>query len=138
MIFSGVLVLSAGLFLPGQSARDELGMLQGEWVLLETADAKRTDPGADSICMVISDQTMTMLFSGVETNRGSLVLGFTRGVRTIDMKFANGRVVLGVYELIGDMLTFCVSEPRNARPGSLAPRGSQWVEKWKRIPPGHE
>ena len=134
MIASGVMVLS-GLFLPAQNARDNLAMLQGEWVLLETADAKRTDPGADTIRMVIKDQTVTMFFSGLETNRGNIALGATREIRSIDMKFANGRMVLGVYELSGDVLTVCVAEAGNHRPRSFIPRGGQWVEKWKRAAP---
>ena len=128
------MVLS-GLFLPAQNARDNLAMLQGEWMLLETADAKRTDPGADTIRMVIKDQTVTMFFSGLETNRGNIALGATREIRSIDMKFANGRMVLGVYELSGDVLTVCVAEAGNHRPRSFIPRGGQWVEKWKRAAP---
>ena len=135
MIASSILVLSAGLFLPAQNARDNLAMLQGEWVLLETADAKRTDPGADTIRMVIKDQTVTMFFSGLETNRGNIALGPTREIRSIDMKFANGRMVLGTYQLSGDVLTICVAEAGNQRPSNLIPRGSQWVEKWKRAAP---
>jgi uncharacterized protein (TIGR03067 family) len=138
MSFSGALMLSAGLILPVQNARDDLAMLQGEWVLLETADVKRSDPGADSIRMVVKDRTLTMLFSSATTNRGTIVLGSNREIRTLDMRFANGRMVLAVYVLTGDVLTICVAEAGNARPESLIPRGSQWVEKWKRITPLHE
>lgn len=129
-----MIFLALALFLPAQNGREDL--LQGEWVLVETADAKRTDPGADSIRMIIQGKTMTMLFAGLETNRGTLVLDQTR--KTMDMTFANGRKVLGVFELTGDVLTICVAEAGNSRPGSLSPRGGQWREKWKRVQPGHE
>src|SRR5260370_8303365 len=104
---------------------------------METADAKGPDRGAEAIRMVIKRYTMTMLFGGLETNRGTMALGLSKGVRIIDMKFANGKSVLGVYELAGDLLTICVAEGGNARPGSLAPPGTQLLQKWKRADPQH-
>src|SRR5713226_6914051 len=100
-----LLVLAANL-LPSQSREEskELAMLQGEWALMETADAKGPDRGAEAIRMVIKRYTMTMLFGGVQTNRGTMALGLSKGARIIDMKFANGRSVQGVYELAGDLL----------------------------------
>jgi hypothetical protein len=56
-------------------------------------------------------------------------------MRTIDMKFANGRMVLGIYDLSGDVLTICVAEAGHHRPAGMIPRGSQWVERWKRVVP---
>ncbi len=133
------LVLAANwLTIQSREESQDLATLQGEWALMETADAKGPDRGAEAIRMVIKRYTMTMLFGGLETNRGTMALGLSKGVRIIDMKFANGKSVLGVYELAGDLLTICVAEGGNARPGSLAPRGTQWLEKWKRAQPGHE
>jgi uncharacterized protein (TIGR03067 family) len=134
MLVSGTLALC--LFLPVQNTRDDPATLQGEWVLVETADARRTDPGADSIRMIIQGETMTMFFAGTQTNRGTLVVDPSR--KTLDMTFANGRKVLAVFELSGDVLTLCVAEAGNSRPATLNPRGGQWREKWKRVPSGHD
>jgi uncharacterized protein (TIGR03067 family) len=135
-----VLALSALLFPPMQTGEDraDLDRLQGEWTLLETADAKRVDRGADDIRMVITNRTITLLFGRLETNRGTMVIGQAKGARTIDMKFANGRTVLGLYELSGDVLTICVADAGNSRPERLAPTRRQWLEKWKRVQPRNE
>jgi len=137
---AAVLALCATLFLPMQAGaeRAALDRLQGEWALAETADAQRVDPGADSIRMVISNKTITMLFGRLETNRGTMVVGQSKGARTIDMKFGNGRTILGIYELAGDLLTICVADTGNSRPERLAPTRRQWLEKWKRVRPTNE
>jgi uncharacterized protein (TIGR03067 family) len=111
----------------------DLNNLQGEWILLASADENRPERGDDSIRMVIKNQTMTMLFAGLETNRGTFFLGRAKTAGNIDMTFGNGKSVLGIYELTGDILTICVAEAGNCRPVSLAPKGSQWQEKWKRV-----
>jgi len=137
---AAVLALSTTLFLPLQAGeeRADLDRLQGEWMLVETADAKRVDPGADSIRMVITDKTITMLFGRVETNRGTIVIGRAKSFSTIDMKFANGRTVVGIYEVAGNLLTICVADAGNSRPERLAPTRRQWLEKWKRVQPTNE
>ena len=134
MNFSAILVV--GVAILGQ-ARDSLG-LEGEWTLLATADEMRSECGSDSIRMVIKNQTVTMLFAGMETNRGSFVLGRAKTAGHIDMTFANGKSVLGVYELAGDTLIICIAEAGNPRPIGLAAKGSQWQEKWKRVRPGND
>jgi len=137
---AAVLALSTTLFLPLQASeeRADLDRLQGQWALVETADTQRVDPGADSIRMVITDKTITMLFGPLETNRGTMVLGQSKGAKTIDMKFGNGRTVLGIYELADDVLTICVADAGNNRPERLAPARRQWLEKWKRVRPANE
>jgi len=137
---AALLVLSALLF-PSMQAGEEradLDRLQGQWTLVETADAQRVDRGADDIRMVITNKTITMLFGRLETNRGTLVIGQAKGFGTIDMKFANDRTVLGIYELAGDVLTICVADAGNSRPERLAPTRRQWLEKWKRVQPANE
>jgi uncharacterized protein (TIGR03067 family) len=140
MIPAAVLALSASLFLPLQAGEDraDLDRLQGQWTLLQTADAKHVDSGADDIRMVITNKTITMLFGRLETNWGTMVLGQANGAKTIDMRFGNGRTVLGIYELAGDMLTICVADAGNSRPERLAPTRRQWLEKWKRVQPRNE
>jgi uncharacterized protein (TIGR03067 family) len=99
------------------------------------ADMARTDWGDDGIRMAIKGHEIVATFAGLTTNRGILKAGLLKGVQTIDMKFANGRAVQGICELDGDTLTICLDEAGRGRPGTLAPTGTQWVEKWKRAQP---
>src|SRR5262249_25761257 len=57
----------------------DVDRLRGEWALVETADTHCVDPGADSIRMVITTKTITMLFGRLETNRGTMVIGQSKG-----------------------------------------------------------
>ena len=107
--------------------------LQGEWVLLETADQHRTDRGGDSIRMLIRGNEITLSFGEVATNRGTFTVGVANRVKVIDFKFANGRSVQGIYELRGEILTMCVDDAAKGRPNTFLPHGTQWVEKWKRV-----
>jgi uncharacterized protein (TIGR03067 family) len=131
--------MSVVLVLKGLAGQDGLAgrleKLQGEWVLLQTADEKHTDRGDDSIRMHIDGNSVTMTFQGLKTQEGTLKLDPCRNGQ-IDMNLADGRVVKGKYELSGDGLTFCFDECGKSRPDALSPRNSQWLEKWKRAAKG--
>src|SRR5262245_18884170 len=94
------LLFPAGEERPGRQ-RDEL---QGRWLLVETADRAGVDQGDDSIRMAVTGNEVVMTFAGLTTNRGTFKAGLLNGVRTIDMEFANGRAVQGIYKLDGDTL----------------------------------
>lgn len=123
---------------PSPQGRDklpkDLEALQGEWSLVETADQRRTDPGDDAIRMIVRGSRLTLKFGAVITNRGTLSLG-AGTLPAIDMKFDNGRSVVGVYEVTGASLRICVTESGQRRPESLVPQGSQWLETWKHRKP---
>jgi uncharacterized protein (TIGR03067 family) len=106
--------------------------LEGEWVLLETSDEKRVDPGDDNIRMLIKGSDVTMKFVELTTNRGTVHVGDAKRVTTLAMKFNNGKAVHGVYRIRGDVLIICVEDVGNARPDGATPKGTQWAEKWKR------
>jgi len=134
------LVVLAGLLLAADtpSAQDgaaELDQLRGEWRLVSTADEKRTDEGSDQFTMSIQGGGKVVLKVGeLTTNHGSLTLSLSGMVRGMDLKLANGKSVLGVYERHGDELAICFDDAANGRPAGMAPKGTQWLEKWKRTP----
>ena len=139
MAIQPILAVAAGLFLAFQSGEarpgKQLDELQGQWLLVETADTARVDRGDDSIRMTIKGNEIVTTFAGLTTNRGAFKAGLLNGVTTIDMEFANGRAVQGIYQLDGDTLTICIDEADRGRPSTLAPSGTQWMEKWKRAQP---
>jgi uncharacterized protein (TIGR03067 family) len=120
----------------GERENRQLGRLQGEWSLVETADENRTDRGNDRIRMVIRGNEVTLGFGGLPTNQGTLEIGHLQQVGTIDLKFADGKSFKGVYELNAALLTICFDTSERGRPPSLLPRGTQWLEKWRRVNPG--
>jgi len=63
---------------------------------------------------------------------GEFRLGAAGKFKTVDLKLEDGQTLLGVYELKGDEVTFCFSESGKPRPAGVAPKGSQWSERWKR------
>jgi hypothetical protein len=67
--------MSVVLVLQGLAGQDGLAggleKLQGEWVLLQTADEKHTDRGDDSIRMHIDGNSVTMTFQGLKTHQSS-------------------------------------------------------------------
>jgi hypothetical protein len=90
--------------------------------LASTADEKHTDPGCDESRMVVAAD------GGVAFVLGGKLL-------TLDLKLADGRTLLGVYEQTGDELVVCFAEGGKERPAASAPKGSQWSETWKRVKP---
>src|SRR4051794_21563180 len=101
---------------PGGEPRPmALAQLQGEWVLLGTADAHRPEVGSPNIRMVIKGTQVTMTFFGKVTNEGTVTLG---PGKALDMHFDNGTAVQGVHVLRDDVLTMCFADAGQARPTS--------------------
>jgi uncharacterized protein (TIGR03067 family) len=116
-------------------ATPSLGKLPGEWVLVSTADEKRVGPGSEDCKMRIgTDGRVTLLLGERVTNRGTVTVKRSGKVDLMDLKLTTG-LVLGVYELKGDELLICCDEPGKARPGRMKPKGSQWLERWRRVKP---
>lgn len=132
-----LLTVSVGLLLTVDNRKErtakELDKLKGEWVLVETVDEKRPHRGDDSIRMVIEGKAVTMKLHGLTTNQGTIEIKFSERATLIDMRFGAGTIWRGRYELDGDQLTLCFDEAGNKRPNSLAPKGTQWIEKWRRV-----
>jgi uncharacterized protein (TIGR03067 family) len=125
------LVISNPIYRDRQRQSRPLDPLQGEWLLLETADQHRSDRGDAEIRMRIQGDDVTMMFGEVTTNQGTIALGTSNVLKTIDFKLANGRTVLGIYQIERDVLTICADDAVNGRPVTFAPQGKQWVERWK-------
>jgi uncharacterized protein (TIGR03067 family) len=111
----------------------EVGKLKGEWVLVSTADEKRTSPGSDDCKMVIDANGRVVLKLGARTtNRGTIKLSRSGKVNLVDLKLTTG-LFLGIWELSGDELVICFSAAGKPRPAALKPKGSQWQERWRRV-----
>ena len=137
-----VVLLVTASFLNGQEAGSDqrlsnLASLKGEWWLAGTADERRRDVGHTDIRMVIGDAGAVVLKVGeLKTNQGSFkATGLQATERAIDLQLDNGKLFLGLYRLGDDGLVFCFAEPGQSRPNSLAPKGTQWAEHWKRVDP---
>jgi uncharacterized protein (TIGR03067 family) len=112
-----------------------VGKLQGEWMLLRTADEKRVSPGCADCKMVVSASGRVELMLGVRTtNRGTITLSRTGKDNLVDLKLTTG-LFLGMHELKGDDLVICFSAAGAPRPAGMKPRGKQWVEHWRRARP---
>ena len=139
MKLAAMVILSMAFSNPTRKDKERtpppLSALQGAWTLLETADQHRSDRGDDNIRMKISSDDVTMTFGELTTNRGTIGVGTANRLKTIDLKFANGRALLGIYETERGVLTMCVDDAAKGRPNTFAPQGTQWVEKWKQLQP---
>ncbi|HKI37685.1 MAG TPA: hypothetical protein VKA46_37885 [Gemmataceae bacterium] len=133
-----LLAVAAGLFLaadalPQTDAGGKTDPLQGEWKLLSTQDEKHTDPGCDKSGMIVqADGGVVFKLAGLTLNHGTLTFGTAGKLKSLDLKLADGKTLLGVYEQRGDDLTICFEEAGKERPAGTAPKGTQWAEKWKR------
>jgi uncharacterized protein (TIGR03067 family) len=123
------------LSIPGRQAATlvEQARLQGEWLLVETADENGPDRGNRHLRLEIRGAKVTMKFQEVVTNRGRLALSSTDSLPAVEMRFGAQQPIRGVYLLDGEYLLFCFAEPGKPRPTSLTPTGSQWQEKWRRV-----
>ena len=116
----------------GQEA-EGLDHLKGEWTLVNTQDAKRTDRGDDNCRMSIRPNgEVTLRIGELTTNTGKV--SATRADKTgqIDFKFKTG-VVLGLYERRDDSLIICCDHEAKGRPTTLRPEGTQWRETWRMV-----
>jgi uncharacterized protein (TIGR03067 family) len=141
MSLHAALTISAALLTPNAVPEDtsaDLARLRGEWSLVSTQDAKRADLGSEGLRMVVGEEGRVAFGVGdLKTNEGSFraVTGGAGKVRPIDLKLADGRTLPGLYRLQGDELFFCFAEAGQARPAGIEPKGSEWLERWKRVRP---
>jgi hypothetical protein len=128
----GCLILGAA-GQPQTKGSDELPELRGEWWLVSTADKKRADRGSEECRMVIDGKGTVVFWLGrVTTNRGTVTVSRSGKLRLIDMQLSTG-TVLGVYEQQGNDLVICCDWREKGRPAGMTPKGSQWVETWRRV-----
>jgi uncharacterized protein (TIGR03067 family) len=141
MTFHTLLATAATLLLaadarPQEGAGKSVEPLRAEWRLVSTRDEACRGPGCDQSRMIVrGDGAVVFRLAGRTTSRGTLAFGTAGKLQSLDLKLADGRVLLGVYEQKGDDLVICFAEAGQARPAGTAPRGAQWAEKWKRVGP---
>jgi uncharacterized protein (TIGR03067 family) len=129
------LLLAAGAGAQAGKGR-EATPLQGEWRLEFTGDEKHTDPGCDESRMVVqSDGGVAFVLGDRMQNSGTFSFAKAGKVHTLDLKLADGRTLLGVFEVTGDELVVCFAEAGKDRPAGTSPKGGQWAETWKRVKP---
>jgi uncharacterized protein (TIGR03067 family) len=98
---------------PVAAAQDTQDPLQGSWQIIVLQDGGRTAPDeviADAQWLITDD--MIVQKAGGQTLELSYVLDASQTPKWIDLK-AQGRTMLGIYELEGDTLTVCFSEGRD-------------------------
>jgi hypothetical protein len=138
MKFHALLAVTAGLLLgaDAQPPAAETDGLRGEWWLVSTQDESHADRGSEQIRMIVEpDARVAFRFGDRTTNHGLLEVSRFGQTRCLDERLAGGRTVRGVYERDGNDLVICFDEANKARPAGLTPRGSQWVERWRRTTP---
>src|SRR5262245_34163264 len=112
------------------------GTIRGEWYLAATADERRTDAGSPNCRMAIGDEGRVLFrINDLVTNRGVIQLGPGERLWPIDLRLSDGTRLLGVCLVEGDRLDVCFEAAGKARPAGIEPRGSQWLERWKRVKP---
>jgi uncharacterized protein (TIGR03067 family) len=114
---------------------EDVGPVQGEWVLLSTADEKRDSPGSADCKMIVARDGRVRLQSGRRTtNRGTIRVLRAGKATLVDLKLATG-LFRGVCELKRDELAICFDEADKPRPAGMKPKGTQWLERWRRVKP---
>jgi uncharacterized protein (TIGR03067 family) len=133
--------LVAGLFLaagarPQEAADKKADPLQGQWKLAATQDEKHTDPGCEQSRMIVrAGGEVVFKLCDLTMSRGTFAFGTSGKLKSLDLKLADGKTLLGVYEQKGDDLVICFAEAGKERPAGTAPKGTQWAETWKRARP---
>jgi uncharacterized protein (TIGR03067 family) len=135
------LAVVAGLLLAADASPEtgkgqEAAPIQGEWRLEFTGDEKHTDPGCDESRMAVrADGGVAFVLGGRKQNTGTFSFAKAGKVHTLDLKLADGRTLLGVFEVTGDELVVCFAEDGRERPAGTSPKAGQWAETWKRVKP---
>jgi uncharacterized protein (TIGR03067 family) len=141
MKLHALLAVTAGLLLgadplPPKDLAAETEGLRGEWRLVSTQDEKHTDRGSEHIRMVVQGDARVVFQVGDRTtNHGILQFSRDGKEKCLDEELASGKTVRGVYERDEDDLVICFDEAGKPRPAGLTPRGTQWVERWRRVTP---
>ena len=116
MKLHALLAVAAGLFLaadarPQKDAGTKASPILGEWKLASTQDEKHTDPGCEQSRMAVrTDGEVVFKLDGRTTNSGAFTFGTSGKLKSLDLRLADGKTLLGVYEQKGDDLVICFAE----------------------------
>jgi len=138
MICSSAAVIIALISASANSARADatrLDQLTGEWALVSTQDAKKTDRGHDDCRLSIqASGEITLRIGELTTNSGKIAARRVDETNQVDFHLKTG-VVLGIFERRGDTLIICCDREVNGRPTTLHPQRTQWRETWRLVKP---
>ena len=110
--------------------------LEAEWKLASTHDEKHTYPGCDESRMIVrTGGGVVFELGGKVTSRGDFSCPRSGKLHCINLHLAEGKTLMGVYEVKGDELIICFAEAGKERPTATTPKGTQWAETWKRVKP---
>ncbi len=127
-----LLVLAAGLLLgaddPKPTAGSDKDRLQGTWQAVSSQNDGRDDPDAQAHRLTFAGETFTIRRDGHVMIKGTFRIDPDKKPKTIDMILTEaprddqrGKTALGIYELDGDTLKWCVGRPgEGERPKEFA------------------
>lgn len=113
---------------------DPLRRLSGEWSLASTCDENRETPGSPLLRMVVGKGGRARFLLGQRENNGGTFAAVKPGgkLKGIDLRLKGDGVLHAVYGFDGEALVICFARQGEPRPAGLAPKGTQWAERWVR------
>lgn len=112
-----------------EAIKKDLQQMAGKWKITELVINGETGPkDALGAAVTIHGKTMTVTLKGPggkeESKSMTLSIDPTKSPRHIDMKLGKDAAALGIYELKGDTLRICGSDPPRSkdRPTNFKPR----------------
>lgn len=127
-----VVVLAFGVALaapiPKDKPKPDAEAIQGVWVLDKFEGEDKPPPDAGVITFTFKDGKLTLDVGGKGREKGGYKLDPTAKPKAIDLSEpGSDRTTLGIYELDGDNLKFCITE------GDKAPRPKEFKAEGKRM-----
>jgi uncharacterized protein (TIGR03067 family) len=121
-----ILLIAIGLMLGADDSKkdsgaDELKKLQGQWTVesLEANGEKLPADEAKKMKLTIKDNNWT-LDRGDDTTKGTIKLAPTKNPKEFDALLeGSSDAVLGLYEIKGDTLKMCWTNPGGERPSAF-------------------
>ena len=117
-------VLTAGDVARGDDAKQD--QLEGTWqvVQLESGGEKAPENGLKEMQVVLTKDTLSIQLSPARKQLGTYKADATRKPKAIDLMPTvgpdKGKTLAGIYQLDGDNLKLCFSEPGEERPRAFA------------------
>jgi uncharacterized protein (TIGR03067 family) len=111
----------SGLLLADDGAKDELAKLKGTWQRVSAeVDGKKANPMELEKTFLVVEGDRYTLQTPDGTRKGTFKLDPSKTPRHIDILSASGpnkgKALLGIYELKGATLRYCVAQPGKDRP----------------------
>ena len=107
-------------------AKKDLDKLQGKWKAEKMIFMGEEAPAEATAKMVVSCKGNEFIPADKPDEPATIKLGPSAKPKTIDLTEKNKKVSLGIYELDGDTLKLCFSEPGTERPKTFeSPKGSK-------------